>query len=88
MAWGLPIVATATGETQALIDHERQGWLVPPGAAGALADGILRLVQNPELAAALGGEARLQATHEFNLERVVEQHLLLFQQTLDPSRNA
>jgi glycosyltransferase involved in cell wall biosynthesis len=88
MAWGLPIVATATGETQALIDHERQGWLVPPGDPAAQADGILHVVQNPELAAALGGAARLRATHEFNLDRVVEQHLLLFQETLDPSRSA
>ena len=88
MAWGLPIVATATGETQALIDHGRQGWLVPPANPAALAKGILHVGQNSQLAAALGGAARLRASHDFNLERVVEQHLLLFQETLDESHSA
>lgn len=83
MAWGLPIVATATGATQALIEHGRQGWLVPPADPAALADGILHVVQNTELAATLGDAARRRASHDFNLERVVEQHLSLFQETLD-----
>ncbi len=61
MAWGLPIVATATAETQAAIDHGRQGWLVPPANPTALAEGLLHLVKNPEFAATLGSGARLRA---------------------------
>ena len=86
MSWGLPIVATATGETQALIEHGQQGWLVPPADPAMLAEGILQLVKNPELAASLGDGARRSASHEFSLERVVEQHWSLFQETLDRSR--
>jgi glycosyltransferase involved in cell wall biosynthesis len=86
MSWGLPIVATATGETQEFIQHGQQGWLVPPADPALLAEGILKLVQNQGLAASLGLGARRSASHEFNFARVVEQHWSLFQETLDRSR--
>jgi glycosyltransferase involved in cell wall biosynthesis len=83
MGRGLPIVATATAETETLIDHGRQGWLVPVAAPGALAQGVLHLERNPTLAAELADAARLRVRQEFDLDQVVERHLTLFQQILD-----
>ena len=56
---GVPAVAfdcpTGPGE---IIDHGRNGLLVPPQDVTALADGMLRLIENPAERRALGAAAR------------------------------
>jgi len=58
MAAGLPIVASAIGQIEEVIQHGRNGWLVPPGDATALAHAVMELRRNPSLRAALGAAAR------------------------------
>jgi glycosyltransferase involved in cell wall biosynthesis len=74
MAAGRPIVAAASGQIRELISHGRTGWLVPPGDAGALADGVQRLLEDPPLARAMGAAAcaavRRQHTWEQNAGQV------------------
>jgi glycosyltransferase involved in cell wall biosynthesis len=57
MAVGLPVIATSVGGTPELVNNETTGVLVPPGCAGELAAGILRVWQSP-LRAAMGEAAR------------------------------
>ena len=47
-AYGKPVVATRVGGLPAAIAHDRTGYLVPPADAAALADGITRVVSEPE----------------------------------------
>jgi len=61
MAAGKPIVASAIGQIVDIIEHERTGLLVPAGDAAALAAALLRLRQDPQLAARLGKNAREEA---------------------------
>lgn len=60
MALGLPIVATdcPCGGPRTIMTHEVDGLLIPIKDEQALADGINRLIENPELAWQLGRQAR------------------------------
>jgi glycosyltransferase involved in cell wall biosynthesis len=49
-ASGLPVVSTEPESMRYLVDHERTGLLSPPGDAAALAQNVIRVLQDPELA--------------------------------------
>jgi glycosyltransferase involved in cell wall biosynthesis len=58
MACGRPVVATRVGGTEDLITHGETGILFDPGDVDALADGLIRVLEDPERAAAMGRRAR------------------------------
>ena len=60
MACGLPVVSTAVGGVPYLIEHGKDGLLVPPSDARAMADAVRRLLKDPDLAEALARAARLK----------------------------
>lgn len=57
-AHGLPVVATSVGGIPDLITHEETGLLVPVDADGAMADAVIRLLRDPELAGRLSANGR------------------------------
>jgi glycosyltransferase involved in cell wall biosynthesis len=61
MALAKPPVVTRVGGLPELVDDGRNGLLVPPADAPALATGILTLLQNPALRTSLGLAARQRA---------------------------
>ncbi|MEU7831174.1 MULTISPECIES: glycosyltransferase [unclassified Nonomuraea] len=77
MAAGRPIVATAVGGTPELLDG--RGVLIPASDAEALADGIVRVLDDPDLAACLGREARAWAREHLDVDVLVDQHINLYQ---------
>jgi glycosyltransferase involved in cell wall biosynthesis len=60
-AMGLPIVATAVGGVPDLLTQGRDGVLVPDDDDEAMADAILRLLRDPELAGRLSRNGRCLA---------------------------
>jgi len=72
MAAGRPAVATAVSGSAELILDEETGLLVPAGDPAALAAAMIRLLQDPEAAEAMGARARDRVRREFSLERMVE----------------
>lgn len=58
MAAGIPIVSSAIGGTDELIEDGRSGLLVPPGDAEALATALRRLLAEPDLGAEMAARAR------------------------------
>lgn len=58
---GRPVVASAVAGIPDVVDHERNGLLVPPGDPGSLRAALQRLLADPALAARLGAEARRRA---------------------------
>jgi glycosyltransferase involved in cell wall biosynthesis len=58
MAMGKGIVASKLDQIGEVLEDMKTALLVPPGDAGALADGIARLATDRELRARLGAEAR------------------------------
>lgn len=61
MAAGLPILSTRLPVVQELVEHDVSAWLVRPNSPWALAQGLLRLGQDPELRARLGAQAQARA---------------------------
>ncbi|MCC6553490.1 MAG: glycosyltransferase [Polyangiaceae bacterium] len=60
MSLGKPAVVTAVGGIPELVESGATGIVVPPGDAGMLAAGVLRLLERPGEAARLGAAARLR----------------------------
>jgi glycosyltransferase involved in cell wall biosynthesis len=61
LASGRPIVSTDFATVREVFSHGRNAWLVPPAGSDSLAAGIRHLRDHPQLAAALGAQARLDA---------------------------
>ena len=60
MACGLPVIGTLSGGPPSFVNvvpGEPDGWLVPPDDEGALADAIVRAVDDPAERAARGENA-------------------------------
>jgi len=56
-----PVVATRVGGIPDLVEHDRNGLLVEPGDAQALADAIVRILSDRELAERLSAGAHASA---------------------------
>ena len=71
MATGLPIVATAIdGNAEAVVDG-KNGYLVPPKTPTAVAEAVINLLTNTELATEMGRTGRKMA-HEFSARKMVD----------------
>ncbi len=81
MAMGRPVVATAVGGTPELLDG--RGVLVPASNPTALADGIARVLNDPDLAASLGAEARGWALKNLDVACMVEEHTDLYRRLME-----
>lgn len=71
MAAGRPVIATAGGGVLDIIQHAVNGLLVPPGDPVQLAEAMLRLVNHPKEAKALGQCAQQYVHQNFSAERHV-----------------
>jgi glycosyltransferase involved in cell wall biosynthesis len=71
-AFGCPVVASRVGGVPASVDEGRDGLLVPPGDAGALAATIERILDDVALRARLV-EGGLERARRSTLERFVDQ---------------
>ena len=73
MASGLAIVASDLAGVPAVIRDEQTGLLMPPGDASALADAVVRLLQDAELSERLGHAARRFAESELSWQMAAQQ---------------
>lgn len=78
-----PIVATAVGAAEELIDDGVHGLLVPPGDPTAVAAAIVRLLRDPEFAAALGEAARKRVRHRYSTAAMVRRHEDFYQRLVN-----
>ena len=72
MAASLPVVASRIGQLETLIVPERNGLLVRPGDAEALAAALERVKTEPELRERLGRQARETVLRNHTWDQVVE----------------
>jgi glycosyltransferase involved in cell wall biosynthesis len=71
-ALGRPILASHVGGIPDLVSDGEQALLVPPGDVSALAAGLSRLIDDPQLATRLGTEAQRRVREDFSLQAMVE----------------
>jgi glycosyltransferase involved in cell wall biosynthesis len=79
MASGLPVVSTSVVGIPELIEPDRQGLMVPPNDAPALADALEKLLVDPQLRDRLAGSARARIEERFSIERSAERLLAVFE---------
>ena len=78
-AAGVPVVATAVGGFRELVEHERTGLLVPANDPAALAEALVRIVQDEPLRGRLGRGAREVAQTKYAWDRIADRTLALYQ---------
>jgi glycosyltransferase involved in cell wall biosynthesis len=71
MASGAPVVATDVGGTTEALEHEVTGLVVPPDAPAVMSAAIIRLLEDPARAAAMGQAARQHIARHYSLDRMV-----------------
>lgn len=82
LANGVPIVATDVGGIPEIITSEVDGLLVPPNDSKALADAILRVMQDSSLCQKLIQNGRQRVGHHFTVQHTITDLEQAYQQTL------
>ena len=84
MAAGTPVVATDVSGIPELVSTGVNGLLVPPEDPAALADALLTLHRDPELAARLARAGRETVRERFDGERLAGRLARLFEAAVSP----
>lgn len=79
MTYGKPVIASAAGGIVDIVRDGQNGFLVPPGDAGALAGAIRACAENPELARALGSQGRVDVEKGFSWSVIAERLKTLYE---------
>ncbi len=83
MAAARPVVATAVGGVgEAVVDGET-GYIVAAGDDRAMAERVISLLEDPELARAMGRRARRRTENQFSGRLLVERTVRLYDSVLD-----
>ncbi|MBL7069002.1 MAG: glycosyltransferase [Candidatus Omnitrophica bacterium] len=84
MAAGVPVVATAVdGNLETIIDGQT-GYLVTPKSPHKMAEAIIKLLEDKELAAYMGCNARKLVQEKFNFTSMVDRVKSLYNELLSP----
>ncbi|MCS7070045.1 MAG: glycosyltransferase family 4 protein [Anaerolinea sp.] len=86
MAAAKPVIATHVNGVPEVVIDGVTGILVPPGDPKALADAILRLLHDPDLARRMGAAGRARVEEHFNLDRLNEQLFQIYDQVVAKHR--
>lgn len=86
MAMQVPVVATDIRGCREEIAHGVEGFLVPIKDSDALADRVLEILQNPELAARMGKAGRERALRDFDEANIVKLQIEAITQALQDRR--
>jgi glycosyltransferase involved in cell wall biosynthesis len=78
MAMQKPVIGSRAGGVPEVIDDGNNGLLVAPGDPAGLADAIIRLLRNPDLARSMGERGRTIATAEFSVDRMCQRMQALY----------
>jgi glycosyltransferase involved in cell wall biosynthesis len=87
MALGKPIVATDAGGNKELVENGETGFIVPLGDAESLAEAMLRLIRDPDLARAMGQRAKEKIATQFSPKKYVTEYQTLYEETLRQKKN-
>ncbi|MFA6254852.1 MAG: glycosyltransferase family 4 protein [Patescibacteria group bacterium] len=79
MQAGLPIVATLVGGLPEMISDSNNGLLVPPADPNALAQAIIKLLENKDLATQLGNQAKIDVNQKFSLAKMISETAKVYQ---------
>ena len=79
---GTPVVGSDTGGIPEIVKNEVTGLVVPPKDSEALAQSVIRLIQNPSLGQKLNQAGRLLVKDRYSIDSMVEGTLAVYQNLL------
>jgi glycosyltransferase involved in cell wall biosynthesis len=88
MAASKAVVGTTAGGIPEAVEHGVTGLLVPPHNAGALAEAMLRLLKDEPLRRRMGKAGFDRVRTRFNVERMVDQTLAVYERVAGRPRAA
>ncbi len=88
MATSRPVVASRVGGIPEYLEEEKCGLLVPPGDYSTLADAILKLLNDPQLAESMGKAGRKRAERFFSMEKWVGDTISIYDAHLSQQHDA
>jgi len=83
MACGLPIVTTECGGMREAVTDGVEGFVVPVRDPTAMAEALIRLIEDPDLRRRMGHAGRERVLREFTLDQQVQQWLELLEAVAD-----
>jgi glycosyltransferase involved in cell wall biosynthesis len=82
MACGIAVVSTPVGAIAEAVDHGVTGLLVAPRSVEALAAGLARLRDEPQLRTGFARAARARADRDFGIDRMLDRMEAVFRHVL------
>jgi len=79
MCYGKPVIGSDLGGVAEIIEHGKDGLLVPPGDVDGLAESIQRLIDDGNSIEKMGRAARAKMETEFSPERHYEKLIAVFE---------
>lgn len=86
MAAGKPVVATNIGGIPEVVKDGETGYLAPPQNPEALAQAIIKLLQNPTNAKAMGKQGRIRFEKKFTKKRMLSEVENLYAALIDKKK--
>jgi glycosyltransferase involved in cell wall biosynthesis len=83
MSCGKPVIATSSGGMPEIVQDGEVGYIVPKRNERLLAEKIITLVNNKDLAAEIGMKARDRVIAEFTWGKVVSRLGKVYERVLD-----
>jgi glycosyltransferase involved in cell wall biosynthesis len=78
MACAVPVIATDVGAINEVIQHGKTGYVVSPKNPGAIAELMIKLIDDKKLRRALGAAARQSVVDKYGLEHCTRSHVMSF----------
>jgi glycosyltransferase involved in cell wall biosynthesis len=88
MSTGKALVTTNVGGLPFLVRDGENGLLVPPADSKALAEGMRKLLADPELCARLGEAGRRRVEQDLDWSRIAEQTLCIYDKAIERHRRS
>lgn len=82
MRAGLPVIASDVGGVSEAVIHGESGFLVPARSVSELREALIRLIENAELRARMGGAARLRFEKHFLTSKMADHTRSLYEEVL------
>ncbi len=87
MAWGLPVVAVASGGVPEYVQHDATGLLVPQAESNLLSAVLQQILGDRSLRDRLGNEARRKIEGAFSARRMVDGSVQAYERVLKERRS-
>jgi glycosyltransferase involved in cell wall biosynthesis len=88
MAAGVPIAATDVGGTPEVVEHGVTGLLVKPQDPGALAEAMLTILQDRDVAERMGNAGRNRVERHFSVQQMAASYEALYEEAVARTRVA